>query len=208
MACSRKYFAVLLAVDRLKKVGVHKITLVAPYLSYARQCQPINHHAGTVDLLIKCLEVAGVDEFVCVELHKSSITQLFSRPVNNISVEALLTNHIQKTVNTLSDYCIVAPDRGAEHRARSIANTLSLDVIVASKRRMLNEKVHIDVDQISAQTKAILVDDMISTGQTILELSKCLAKRGIKSGIVYAVHPVLSANALEKLLACSFLKKL
>lgn len=200
--------SLMLLVDILKKHGALTITAVIPYFGYARQCQTINHNPGSVQAIIRSLELMGIDEFVMVELHNPEIIALFNRPVINVLLPEVVASHIKLHIPDYQQYCIVAPDHGAHYRAQTVAALLGLDLFACNKKRFDDEHVQVECPDRKIYKKAIIVDDIISTGHTVNEVIKQLADHGMQQGWGYFIHPVFAQNSLDIVTKNPFFEKI
>ncbi len=197
-----------LIADALKRSGVQKITAVIPYFGYSRkekQSRPGEPISAKViaDLLV----ASGVNKVICLDLHADSIVGFFNVPVIYLSALEVLANRIKK--EKFSNPIIVSPDVGGVKRARNFANLLNYPLVVIEKRRDVGMRDKIEVLSMSGEIKgdtAIIIDDVISTGSTIIESANALKAKGVRKIIVCATHGVLAGNAIANLAKSSINK--
>lgn len=190
-----------LIADALKRSGAQKITAVIPYFGYSRkekQSRPGEPISAKViaDLIV----ASGISKVICLDLHADSIVGFFNVPVIYLSALEVLADRIkkEKTPNPI----IVSPDVGGVKRARNFANLLNYPLVVIEKRRDVDRRDKIEVLSMSGEIKgdtAIIIDDVISTGSTIIESANALKAKGVKKIIVCATHGVLAGNAIDNL---------
>jgi len=196
----------LLVVRALKQRNVSHIVAVVPYFGYARQCQE-NDKPGAAALIAKIVQVAGVDALVVVSPHDQQLKRFFSIPFYAVSMHERIAQHIKKTIPDLSACCIVAPDRGARERAQKIADHLELPMMTFGKKRYGVNKVKITgVEGTCPGECAIIIDDIIDTGKTALQVCQELLNGGVKTIYGYFVHPVFSGDAMSRLQSGPFKK--
>jgi len=195
--------------DALKRGEAKKIVGIIPYFGYARQNR--EHRPGeavSVNVVIKFLETVGFNEIYTVDLHDEGTEGIFSIPFKNISVLPYLVKKIKK--DYANDKIVIAsPDQGGVERARLVASPES-DIVVIEKKR--------DLDAIH-QAKAInlfgnvdgktvvLVDDIITSGRTIVSAAELCLKHGAKKTIAAITHHdftqeaphFLQSSCLEKI---------
>ncbi len=190
-----------LIADALRRAGAHKITAVIPYFGYSRKekqsrvGEPISAKV-IADLIIS----SGINKVICLDLHADAIVGFFSTPVIYLSALETLAARIKK--EKLTNPIVVAPDVGGVKRARNYANLLNVPLAVIEKNRSTKERDKMEVLSMSGEVTgdtAIIIDDVISTGGTIIESAKALKARGVKKVIACATHAVFAANAVEKL---------
>ncbi len=190
-----------LVADALRRSGAHKITAVIPYFGYSRkekQTRPGEPISAKViaDLII----ASGINKVVCLDLHADAIVGFFDVPVIYLSALELLASQIKK--QKIKNPVVVAPDVGGVKRARNFAALLDTPLAVIEKHRFTHVRDHMEVLSMSGEVSgdtAIVIDDVISTGGTIIESAKALKKKGVKKVIVCATHGVFAANAVARL---------
>lgn len=190
-----------LIADALRRSGAHKITAVIPYFGYSRKekqsrkGEPISAKV-IADLIIS----SGISKVVCLDLHADAIVGFFDVPV--IYLSALEPLAIQLKKEKLTNPVVVAPDVGGVKRARNFASILNMPLAVIEKHRRSDRRDEIEVLSMSGEVSddtAILIDDVISTGGTIVESATALKNKGVKKIIVCATHGVFAADAVSRL---------
>lgn len=190
-----------LIADALRRSGAHKITAVIPYFGYSRKekqnrvGEPISAKV-IADLII----ASGVNKVVCLDLHADAIVGFFDVPVIYLSALKVLASKLQR--EKLPNAVVVAPDVGGVKRARNFASILKAPLAVIEKHRQVQVRDKMEVLSMSGEVKgdsAIIIDDVISTGSTIIESANVLKKRGAKKIIVCATHAVFTGDAVKKL---------
>lgn len=195
------FVELLVILDALRRASAKRITAVIPYFGYARQDRKDRPRVPiTAKLVANLLTSAGADRVLTLDLHAGQIQGFFDIPLDhlyavNTFVDYFLSNNIAD-----ADKVIVSPDVGGIKMARAYAKRFSANLAIVDKRRKspeATEVMHI-LGEVEGKT-AILVDDIIATGSSLIEAAKVLKKKGAKE--IYAVisHGVLSGNAIEKL---------
>ena len=182
--------------------GARDICAVIPYLAYARQDRAfLDGEAVSIALVAKLLEAAGARHVVTVDVHSQLAMSHFAS-IQNVSSIPLLADYAAKM--KLYRPVAVSPDAGGAGRAIEFAKCLKADAVALKKSRdrttgevTVDEDLDIDV----AGRDAILVDDMISSGGSIIKAAGLLRKKG--AGKVYAVcaHALLIGDAAQKIRA-------
>lgn len=204
----QNYMELFFIVDGLKRSGAKNITVVVPYLGYQRQDHVFRDgEAVSLDVVVHALEGAGAEKVVVFDLHSIKIPEVFKVPVAHLSALPLFADKIKE----LGDGILVSPDMGGLRRISQMSELLEgMPWIATVKDRNLDtgeiviEKIEGDVSKISS--KAFLVDDMISSGKTIVESAKLLKQHGVEDVYVFVTHPVFSKEA-PKLLQESVVTK-
>lgn len=195
----------LLTLDTLKDLGAREVIAVIPYMSYARQDARFNPgEAISIQTLAKLFKTIKVDHLITIDMHLHRITDpssFFGTNFHNITGVRELAKYFKKS-HAVENAIVVGPDEEAEQWAKIMSEELGgLEYTVLRKTRISAERVIIDVGNVSVAGKnVIIVDDIISTGGTIVEAVKALRELGAKDILVGAVHPLLVGDAYNKLL--------
>jgi len=196
-------FEYFLLADTLKNLGAKKIILIAPYFAYARQDKCFNPgEAISLLSVAKLIESVGTNEVYTIDMHLhrfSEISKLFKIPSYNLSAFPVLAEYIQKNFE-LKNPVVIGPDEEAEQWAKTIAEKLRIEYNILEKRRLGPDKVEIKPKMLNLNNKdVIIVDDIISTGGTMVEAIKAVRREGAHKVIVACTHPILVENALIKI---------
>jgi ribose-phosphate pyrophosphokinase len=189
----------LIMFDALKRASAGSISAVIPYFGYARQDRKAAPRAPiSARLVTDLISAAGADRIISMELHAGQIQGFFDGPVDHLYASPIVTPYLRELA--LDHPVVVSPDAGGVERARTYAKHLNASLAIVDKRRsapnvaevmnVIGEVEHADV---------ILVDDMIDTAGTICQAASALKKRGARSVIALATHPVLSGPAIQRL---------
>ena len=194
--------------QELKNAGAEKVIAVIPYLGYARHDKSsIAGKPGHVAVIAKLFEAAGIDEFISVDLHDEKIIDFFSIPVHNLQVQSLIADHIQAQEKSLHDVCLVAPDKGAAEYVEEVAGKIGVGTLTFAKERFATDQTRvIGLAGECKGTTGIIIDDIIATGGTALNVCNSLPEMGYENIYGYFVHPVLAGNAVERIAKSCFLK--
>jgi len=178
----------LLLADAVKRGEPRKITAVLPYYGYARQDR-IHRHGEclSAQVVAKMIEVVGFDKLITVELHNEAILGFFKIPVIHISGLSVFL----EAVNDLKDVVVVTPDAGALKRAQNFSDDLNLPLALIEKKRDLDHPHKISsmkvVGDVAGKT-AVIVDDVIVTGGTLVNAAFLLKQEGAKQVVALATH--------------------
>jgi ribose-phosphate pyrophosphokinase len=196
-------FEYLLLADALKDLGARKVIAFIPYFAYARQDERFKPgEALSFKTVSKLIESVGTDEIYTIDMHQHRIikcSEVFAIPSHNLSAMPLLADHIQK-LGKLQNPLVIGPDAEAEQWAKVAAQRLGADFDVFEKRRLGDAKVEVRPRKSNANGRDVLiVDDIISTGGTIVEAARILHGQGARRIQVACTHPILAPGALEKI---------
>lgn len=197
-------FEFLLLVDTLKDLGAKKVIAFIPYFAYARQDERFKTgEALSFTTVAKLIDTVGTDEVFTIDMHQHRVldsSKVFRMKSHNISAMPLLADYVKKT-GTAHKPLVIGPDAEAEQWAKLAAERLETDYDVFEKKRLGDERVEVRPRKANAKGREVLiVDDIISTGGTIVEASKILLSQGASKVYVACTHPILASGALEKIL--------
>ena len=153
--------------------------------------------------MAKVLETGQYDELYTIDLHNDSIKSFFSRGINNLTTTELFTtyykDYLKKNEIKGSEVMIVAPDHGSSKRADMLVFGIrgAKKVILNKLRPKADEVEHLSLDVDVKDKVCIILDDIISTGKTIVSAAKLLKKAGAKRILVAATHGVFAKTSLE-----------
>lgn len=199
------YVELFFLLDAVKRSGAEFVTAVVPYFGYQRQDHIFRDgEAVSLEVMIRILENLGVDRLVSVDMHSVRIPSLFHIMVKHVSALPLFANTIKNEGWMNKDTLLVSPDMGGIARIKKLSQLLDdLPYVALEKNRDLETgKITmkgVTEGTIGSKTRAILVDDMISSGKTIMLGAEFLQKQGIKEVIVFVTHPIFSKDAPDEL---------
>jgi ribose-phosphate pyrophosphokinase len=196
-------FEYLLLVDTLKDLGAKRVVSFVPYFAYARQDERFKPgEALSFKTVSKLIESVGTDEIYTIDMHQHRVltsSDVFKIPSSNLSAMPLLADYVEKA-GDLQKPLVIGPDAEAEQWAKVAAERLHTDYDVFEKKRLGSENVQIRPRKANARDRDVLiVDDIISTGGTIVEALKILFSQGAKRMDVVCTHPLLIGGALAKI---------
>jgi len=192
----------LLMLDAAKRASAARITAVIPYYGYARQDKkdeprvPISAKL-VADLLIQ----AGANRVLALDLHAEQIQGFFSIPVDHLYASPVFAEFYAK--RDLSDYVVVSPDAGGARRARGYAKRMGgLPMAIVDKRREKKDRPEALnlVGDVEDKT-CLLLDDVVTTGTTLIEATELLLKHGAHGVRAAISHGVFAGEAIAKLTA-------
>jgi ribose-phosphate pyrophosphokinase len=187
----------LLMLDAVKRASARRITAVVPYYAYARQeRKTAGREPISARVLANVIMAAGADRLLTMDLHAPAIEGFFDIPVDHLRAVKLLAEHFREL--GLRDAVVVSPDVGGVARANDFRQRLNLPLAIIAKHRPCPDRAEV-VEMVGdvRGRPAILLDDMISTGSTMIEAARVLRERGATAVYACATHGVFAAGALE-----------
>ncbi len=189
----------LILIDALKRASARRITAVLPYYGYARQDRKVSPRAPiSAKLVADLITTAGASRILTVDLHAGQIQGFFNIPVDHLFAAPVLLDYLNQLKN---DIVIVSPDAGGVERARAYAKRLNSSLAIIDKRREgpnVSQVMNI-IGDVSGMV-AVLVDDMVDTGGTLVRGAYALIEKGAKTVYACCTHPVLSGQAVKLLM--------
>jgi ribose-phosphate pyrophosphokinase len=190
----------LAIVDACRRASAGRIFAVIPYFGYARSDKRRDRREPiSARLVADLLQTAGTDHIITIDLHASQIEGFFRIPVDSLTAVSILCDALRRRLP--GDAVVVSPDAGRLKMATDYAQALGTPVVLLHKTRETGADTHVthlvgDVRERSC----LIVDDMISTGGTIIEAVAKLLEMGARPDIaVAATHGVLLGGAKAKL---------
>ncbi|MBU4210100.1 ribose-phosphate pyrophosphokinase [Patescibacteria group bacterium] len=189
----------LILVDALKRASAGRINLICPFICYSRQDRKADSREPiTAKLVANLISKAGADRLLTIDLHADQIQGFYDIPVDHFVGYPLFAKYLKK--KRYKDMVVVSPDIGGLKRANKMADLLGLPIAVIDKIRKKHncaEVAHV-VGEVKGKI-AVIIDDIIDTGGSIVVAAEVLKERGAKKIIVCATHGLLSGKASENL---------
>lgn len=186
---------ILSIISEVKKIS-SKIYAIMPYMGYARQDrQFLNGEIATMSVVAKMLQAAGAKKAITVDIHSKTALRHFKIPTENVSAIPELAKYLKKL--KLKNPIVVSPDTGGSLRAKKFADILKSDFITLKKsRNRKTGKVSIQSTKADVNGKdLIIVDDIVSTGGSIVKATQFLKKQKCKRVFVVCTHGLLVGDA-------------
>ena len=193
-------FQLLLASHQLSEAGA-KVTAVVPYLAYARQDKQFLPGEGvTLGVIAHLMRSMGVRRLVTVDIHSAEGLALFSFPTYSVSAIPSLVEYVKAELD-LKSPVVMSPDFGGSKRTEAFAQLFGAKFLQLSKTRdratggvsMKESKLEV------ADNEVIIVDDIISQGDTVKAAADAVLKQGAKRVLAVCIHGLFVSDALQKL---------
>ena len=191
----------LITIDALKHASAKRVTAVLPYFPYARSDKKDQPRISiTARLMADLLQAAGADRVLTMDFHSPQVQGFFRFPVDQLQAAPIICDHLRSN-RELADYVLVAGDVGEAKEIGGYANRLNLPIAIVDKRRDGDDEKPRAVTLIGdvAGKRALIVDDEIASGGTLIEAMAFLMDHGATSVEAAVVHPVLSGQAVPRI---------
>jgi ribose-phosphate pyrophosphokinase len=186
----------LLMIDAFRRASAARITAVIPYYGYAKQEKKTSGREPiSAKLVANLITTAGADRVLAVDLHAPAIEGFFDIPVDHLRGTPMLAHYFRRQIH--DELVVVSPDAGGVARAEDFRVRVGGSLAIIAKQHPEADATETlemvgDVDG----KIAVIVDDMISTGGTLVEAARLLADRGASTIHVAATHGIFAGDAL------------
>ena len=189
----------LTIISQARKVS-SKIYAIIPYMGYARQDkQFLSGEAVTMSVVAKMLQSAGAKKVIVVDIHSKTALNHFKIPTESVSAIPELAKYFKKL--KMKNPLVVSPDMGGSSRAKKFACLLNTDFVTLKKsRNRKTGKVRIQSSKVDVSGRdLILVDDIISTGGSVIKATQFLKRQKCKRVFVACTHGLFIGDAERKI---------
>jgi ribose-phosphate pyrophosphokinase len=190
----------LLMVHAAKHASAHRIIAVTPWYGYSRQDKKsAPREPISARLVAELLEVAGIDRLVSMDLHAGQMQGFFSKTVDHMTAMPILSQFVQDRLGG-ADLAIIAPDAGRVKLVRNFARKVGAPYALMEKERPAQGVAEIGrvIGDVKGKT-AIIVDDIIDTGGTLVAAAQTVLDEGAEKVYAVATHGIFSGSAFETL---------
>lgn len=196
----------LIFLDALKYASAARVTAVLPYFPYCRSDKKDEPRISiAARLMADLIQTAGADRVLTMDLHSPQIQGFFRVPADQLLAAPIFFDYFNQVLfreESKEDFVLVMGDHGAAKQFSYYFDELRLPVAILDKFRADHSErpiIRQVIGHVSGKS-ALIIDDEIASGGTLIEAAKFLKAAGAKRILAAAVHPVLSGNAVEKLL--------
>ena len=194
----------LLMIDAAVGASAHRVIAVTPWYGYSRQDKKsLGREPISARLVARCLETAGADRVLTMDLHAGQIQGFFSKPVDHMTAMFMLNQYFRDMA--LDDLVVVSPDAGRVKLAKKFAEKIGAELAILNKERPAQQVAEIAyvIGDVKGKT-AVLVDDIINTAGTLRAAAEAVKAEGATRVFAAATHAPMSGNAYENLSAAGF----
>ena len=196
----RNLMELLFMIQAAKLASAKRITAVVPLFPYARQDRKAKPREPiSARLVADMIQLAGADRVLTMDLHAGQIQGFFTIPVDHMTAQPLFARHFRDLGLVGDGIVSVAPDEGRAKVAVRFANMIEADFAIMHKTRPARDTV--EITEVTGRVRdkvAIVGDDVIMTGGTLIANVHALREHGVRGVYVYATHGVFCGGALEK----------
>lgn len=193
-----KLIETVLAADALRRAGARRVTLLAPYLPYMRQDRVFHPGEPISQRVVGGLLGRAFDRVLTIEAHLHRVhklSQVISPSSLSLSAAPVLAQWVE---HSRRDTLVVGPDEESEPWIREIASLARVPWIVGRKERLSDRKVQVHFPPSSCR-RAVIVDDIASSGVTIAVAARALKRMGIRTVEAIVVHAIFAPGALTRI---------
>lgn len=189
-------------IDAIKRIGAAKITVVVPYLAYARQDKVFRPgESEFAKAVLRLLNSMEIDEFYVVDIHAPMVLQELDCKAVNIDSMRVLADHIKSL--GAENIVVVSPDEGARERSKAFAKHFGEEVpveVFEKKRDVKTGEINMSGSLDLQDKNVVISDDIIATGGTMSEAIRIAKKNGAKTVYAVATHALLLQNAKYRII--------
>ena len=188
----------LLMLDAAKRASATRVTAVVPYFAYARQEKKTRGREPiSAKLVANLLVTAGTDRVLALDMHAPAIEGFFDIPVDHLRSTPILASHFHRM--HMNDLVVVSPDSGGVSRADEFRMRTNGSLAIISKKHPGPERTEmLEMVGDVQDREALIVDDVISTGVTLVKAAETLKARGAKLVRAAVVHGAFADGALAE----------
>jgi ribose-phosphate pyrophosphokinase len=191
----------VLMIQAAKLASAKRITAVVPWFPYSRQDRKAKPREPiSARLVADMLQLAGVDRVLTMDLHAGQIQGFFTIPVDHMTALQLFATHFRDLGLTGEDVVAVAPDAGRAKHAVRFAEMIEASFAIMHKMRVAADQV--EMTEVTGRVRgkrAIVGDDVSTTGSTLIAGAQALKEHGVTEVNVFVTHALFSDEALERL---------
>jgi len=195
-----EFTELLFWMDAFKRASAASVTAVIPFFSYAKgdkKDEPRVSIRGRV--CAECIELAGADRVVTMDLHAPQVQGFFKCPVDHLLAAPILASYIR--MSDFGELTVVAPDAGSAKRARAFSGRLGMPTAICDKMRYGHDE-HAEILEVIGDVNGrdcMIVDDFTFTGSTLIETAAQLKSRGAKKVYACVSHSLINEQNLADL---------
>ena len=200
---SERIIELLMMLDIARGAGAAEIHAIIPYYSYARSDKKDAPRISiTARLIADLLVTAGATHIMTMTLHSPQVHGFFSVPTDPLTARFVFARYISECGINTKDTVVISPDIGRAKPASRFARLLGISMAAAQKERITDNEVKIGDTlerQVRGYRRALVYDDEVATGASVLEISKLLVNYGVEEIVVICTHGLFTGDSLQRL---------
>ncbi len=189
--------SLLLLSHTLKKEGAFKITAILPYLAYARQDKAKVGESLATESVGELLRASHISKVITVDVHSNKVESLYPIPIHNLSPAKLFAKEIKKL--KLKTPTFVAPDEGAMERVQKVIEAYGQKAEIAFMKKKRTPSGVSSVLYGHVTESAIVIDDILDTGRTLLACCEILKCAGAENIYIFVTHGLFTGGEWQHL---------
>ena len=197
---NNEFTEILFWMDAFKRASAKSVTAIIPYFGYAKGDKKDEPRVSIrARVCAECIELAGADRVVTMDLHSPQVQGFFKKPVDHLFAAPILTQYVRML--HLEDYVVVSPDAGFTKEARSFAGRLGVPTVICDKQRTghdENAEILEVIGDVSGKN-CLIVDDFTISGGTLCEVAIKLKDRGAKKILACTTHSLLNEKGIKRI---------
>jgi ribose-phosphate pyrophosphokinase len=195
-----EFTEILFWMDAFKRASASSVTLIMPYFSYAKGDKKDEPRVSIrARVCAECIELAGADRVVTMDLHSPQIQGFFKKPVDHLFALPMLCEYIRSM--QIENCVIVSPDAGYAKQARKFSSHLGIPTVIGDKTRSAHDE-HAEILELIGDVKGkncVIVDDFSISGGSLIELAGHLKERGANRIIACLSHILLNDKGVKRI---------
>lgn len=195
-----EFTELLFWLDAFKRASAKSVTAVIPYFGYAKGDKKDEPRVSIrAKVCAECIELAGADRVITLDLHSAQIQGFFKNSVDNLFALPLISAYIEKS--KMENFVVASPDSGFAKEARKFANMLKTTVVIGDKTRKCHDEKAEILELIGDVTdkNVIIIDDFTISGGTIVEFANFLKARGANRVWACLSHVLVNENGVKRI---------
>jgi len=198
---NEKALAIIFLTETLKELGAKRVHLIAPYLAYMRQDIRFHEGEGISSRYFAKLMSQYVDSLITVDPHLHryhSLSEIYSIPASSLTAVQPIAEYIKTHIH---NPVVIGPDGESEQWAKNVALSAGCPYEVLTKERFGDRDVKVSLPHVENYLNhtPVLVDDIISTGKTMMQAAQHLTDAGLAIPTCIGVHAVFADGAAEEM---------
>lgn len=193
------FVELLVMIDAAKRASARTVNIIMPYYGYARQeRKSAPREPISAKMVADVLTTAGATRVVTIDLHAPAIQGFFNIPVDHLTTLDIMTSYLKS--KSITNPVVVSPDAGRASMAEKLASGLDAPFAMMIKKRPAHNKsviTHV-IGDVKGFTP-IIIEDLIDTGSTIVNVVEGLKERGAEDSFICASHGLFSDNGMKRL---------